>query len=68
MPVFVFYGEHKTVVKKQRRNFISLSQLGCGPLEFNFNFLSILSNILLQYTEILTCWKAEELSSPYVFW
>ena len=31
-------------------------------------FLSIFSNTLLQYTENLTCWKAEELSSPYVFW
>ena len=32
MPNFVFYGE----LNKQRRNFISLSELEYGPLEFNF--------------------------------
>ena len=31
-PKFVFYGERK----QERRNFISLSELEYGPLEFNF--------------------------------
>ena len=37
MPNFVFYGE----LNKQRRNFISLSELEYGPLEFKFRRIRV---------------------------
>ena len=57
MPNFAFYGD----VNKQRRNFISLSELGYGPLEFKFR------RVRLYLTKGLFTWSGGPRSSGVGF-